>query len=66
MGILKTLRKEPQMLIRFTVSLVRNSLLIMGIILASCFIGRGANARMKYVLNMQQRHINRRIRSARW
>nr|DAN65003.1 MAG TPA: hypothetical protein [Caudoviricetes sp.] len=54
------------MLIRFTVSVIRNSLLIMGVILASCFIGRGANTRMKYVLNMQQRHMNRRIRSARW
>lgn len=54
------------MLIRFTVSLVRNSLLILGFILASCFIGRGANTRMKHVLNMQQRHMNRRIRSARW
>nr|DAN77381.1 MAG TPA: hypothetical protein [Caudoviricetes sp.]DAN83641.1 MAG TPA: hypothetical protein [Caudoviricetes sp.] len=66
MSILKTLRKEPPMLIRFTVSVIRNSLLIMGIILASCFIGRGANTRMKHVLNMQQRHMNRRIRSARW
>ena len=54
------------MLIRFTVSLVRNSFLILGVILASCFIGRGANTRMKNVLNMQQRYMNRRIRSARW
>ena len=54
------------MLIRFTVSVIRNSLLIMGVILASCFIGRGANTRMKRVLNMQQHHMNRRIRSARW
>ena len=33
---------------------------ILGIVLASCFIGRGANNRMKHVLTVQQRFISRR------
>ena len=47
---------------RIIVSTVKAALFILGIILASCFIGNGANNRMKHVLSAQQRYVNRRER----
>ena len=49
-------------MIRFAVTAIRNLLLILGIVLASCFIGRGANVRMKHVIGLQQRYVARRDR----
>ena len=47
---------------RFAVSVIKTVTFILGIILASCFIGRGANSRMKHVVGVQQRFIARRDR----
>lgn len=47
---------------RIVVSVVKTSLFFLGIVLASCFIGKGANNRMKHVLSVQQRYVNRRER----
>lgn len=49
-------------MIRFAVTVIRNLLLVLGVVLASCFIGRGANSRMKHVVGIQQRYIARRER----
>lgn len=45
---------------RIAVSIIKTVTFILGIVLASCFIGRGANSRMKHVLTVQQRFISRR------
>ena len=45
---------------RIIVSVIKSAVFILGIVLASCFIGRGANSRMKHVLTVQQRFITRR------
>lgn len=52
---------------RIAVSVIKTVVFFLGIVLASCFIGRGANSRMKHVLNTQQRFIARRDRKInRW
>lgn len=52
---------------RIAVSIVKTMTFILGIVLASCFIGRGANNRMKHVVGVQQRFIARRDRKInRW
>ena len=52
---------------RIIVSVVKSAVFILGIVLASCFIGRGANSRMKHVIGVQQRFIARRDRKInRW
>nr|DAK97681.1 MAG TPA: hypothetical protein [Caudoviricetes sp.] len=45
---------------RIIVSVIKSAVFILGIVLASCFIGRGANSRMKHVVGVQQRFIARR------
>lgn len=47
---------------RIAVSFIKTAVFILGVVLASCFIGRGANSRMKHVLGVQQRFIARRDR----
>ena len=47
---------------RILVSTIKTVTFILGIVLASCFIGRGANARMKHVIGLQQRYVARRDR----
>lgn len=47
---------------RFAVSVIKTVVFFLGIVLASCFIGRGANSRMKHVVGVQQRFIARRDR----
>ena len=47
---------------RILVSVIKTVPFILGIVLASCFIGRGANSRMKHVVGVQQRFIARRDR----
>ena len=47
---------------RIVVSVIKSAVFILGIVLASCFIGRGANSRMKHVVGVQQRFIARRDR----
>lgn len=52
---------------RIAVSIVKTMIFILGIVLASCFIGRGANSRMRHVVGVQQRFIARRDRKInRW
>ena len=52
---------------RIAISIVKTMTFILGIVLASCFIGRGANYRMKHVVGVQQRFIARRDRKInRW
>ena len=52
---------------RIAVSIVKHMIFILGIVLASCFIGRGANARMKHVVGIQQRFVAHRDRKInRW
>lgn len=52
---------------RIAVSFIKTAVFILGIVLASCFIGRGANNRMKHVVGVQQRFIARRDRKInRW
>lgn len=52
---------------RLAVSIIKTVTFILGIVLASCFIGRGANSRMKHVVGVQQRLIARRDRKInRW
>lgn len=52
---------------RIIVSVIKSAVFILGIVLASCFIGRGANARMKHVVGVQQRFVARRDRKInRW
>ena len=52
---------------RIIVSVVKNAIFILGIVLASCFIGSGANSRMKHVVSAQQRFVARRDRKInRW
>lgn len=52
---------------RIIVSVIKSAVFILGIVLASCFIGRGANSRMKHVVGVQQRFIARRDRKInRW
>lgn len=52
-------------MIRFATAAIRAFLLILGFILASCFIGRGADRRMRRVVSAQQHYMQRRIRN-RW
>ena len=52
---------------RIIVSVIKSAVFILGIVLASCFIGRGANSRMKHVVGVQQRFIACRDRKInRW
>lgn len=52
---------------RLAVSVIKTVTFILGIVLASCFIGRGANSRMRHVVSAQQRFIARRDRKInRW
>ena len=52
---------------RLFVSIIKTVTFILGIILASCFIGRGANSRMRHIVGVQQRFIARRDRKInRW
>lgn len=52
---------------RIAISILKTVTFILGIVLASCFIGRGANSRMKHVVGIQQRFIARRDRKInRW
>lgn len=52
---------------RIIVSVIKSAVFTLGIVLASCFIGRGASIRMKHVVGVQQRFIARRDRKInRW
>ena len=52
---------------RIAISIVKTMTFILGIVLASCFIGRGANSRMSHVVSIQQNFIARRDRKInRW
>ena len=52
---------------RLFVSVIKTATFLLGIVLASCFIGSGANSRMKHVVSAQQRFIARRDRKInRW
>lgn len=52
---------------RIIVSAIKALVFVMGVVLASCFIGRGANARMRHVVSVQQRYVARRDRKInRW
>ena len=65
--ILKPLRLKGPLMTRIIVSVIKSAVFILGIVLASCFIGRGANSRMKHVVGVQQRFIARRDRKInRW
>ena len=67
MRIMKTLRLKGKPMTRIAVSIIKTMTFILGIVLASCFIGRGANSRMKHVIGVQQRFIARRDRKInRW
>lgn len=64
---IETLRLKGPLMTRIIVSVIKNAIFILGIVLASCFIGRGANSRMKHVVGVQQRFIARRDRKInRW
>nr|DAO00976.1 MAG TPA: hypothetical protein [Caudoviricetes sp.] len=56
----ETPRLKGHIMTRILVSTIKTVTFILGIVLASCFIGRGANNRMKHVLTVQQRFITRR------
>lgn len=56
----ETPRLKGHIMTRILVSTIKTVTFILGIVLASCFIGRGANNRMKHVLTVQQRFISRR------
>lgn len=62
MRIMKTLRLKGNTMTRIVVSIIKTMIFILGIVLASCFIGRGANSRMKHVVGVQQRFVSRRDR----
>lgn len=62
MRIMKTLRLKGNTMTRIAVSIIKTMTFILGIVLASCFIGRGANSRMRHVVAVQQRFISRRDR----
>lgn len=62
MRIMKTLRLKGHIMTRIAVSIIKTMIFILGIVLASCFIGRGANNRMKHVVGVQQRFVSRRDR----
>ena len=62
MRIMKTLRLKGNTMTRIVVSIIKTMTFILGIVLASCFIGRGANSRMRHVVGVQQRFISRRDR----
>nr|DAR78665.1 MAG TPA: hypothetical protein [Caudoviricetes sp.] len=65
--ILKPLRLKGPLMTRIIVSVIKSAVFILGIVLASCFIGRGANSRMKHVVGVQQRFIAHRDRKInRW
>lgn len=64
---IETLRLKGPLMTRIIVSVIKSAVFILGIVLASCFIGRGANSRMKHVVGVQQRFIARRDRKInRW
>lgn len=59
--------ERTTLMTRIIVSVIKSAVFILGIVLASCFIGRGANSRMKHVVGVQQRFIARRDRKInRW
>lgn len=59
--------ERTTLMTRIIVSIIKSAVFILGIVLASCFIGRGANSRMKHVVGVQQRFIARRDRKInRW
>ena len=59
--------ERTTLMTRIVVSVIKSAVFILGIVLASCFIGRGANSRMKHVVGVQQRFIARRDRKInRW
>lgn len=60
-------RLKGHIMTRIIVSAIKALVFVMGVVLASCFIGRGANARMRHVVSVQQRYVARRDRKInRW
>ena len=67
MPYMRPLRLKGPLMTRIAVSILKTVTFILGIVLTSCFIGRGANSRMKHVVGIQQRFIARRDRKInRW